>query len=703
MQDANERTVLGNFANAKFSYASVASTFFKRDGKFYVNTDGPGGKLRDYEVKYTFGVYPLQQYLIEMPGVRFQALSIAWNARPKAQGGQRWFHLYPNERITHGDELHWTRPAQNWNFMCADCHSTNLRKNYDSNTDRFQTQWSEISVGCEACHGPGSDHVSWAKGRIPPFSKREESYRADNVKGLTVSLDERRGVTWNLDAASGNVARSRTRESEREIEVCAQCHARRGQIAEGYHAGKPFLDYYRPALLTGPLYHADGQQRGEVYNWGSFLQSKMYASGVTCSDCHDPHSGKLRAEGNAVCATCHLPSKYDSAAHHHHQPAGVGAACAACHMPTATYMVVDPRHDHSLRVPRPDLSVKLGTPNACNGCHKNRDARWAATRVNKWNGRASQGYQRFAEAFAAAEAGPLEAQSQLRAIAADPAQPAIARATALGQVNAPANPAAFDAMTKASRDPRALVRFGALLAIANLPLNARISLAAPLLSDPVRALRIEAASLLAAVPTEQLSAAQRAAFERAANEYVETQRYNSDRAEARVNLGTYYGQRGDTARAEEEVKAAIRLEPFFTPAYVNLADIYRARGADADGERVLREGLKVAPKSAVLHHALGLTLVRLRRAGEALAALERATALEPRNLRFAYVHAVALHSSGKVEAAIARLKKALAAHPNDRDILEALASFHHSRGDTAAAKQYADRLRAVDETVTKAK
>jgi hypothetical protein len=168
MQGANEHTVLGSFADAKFSYAGITSTFFKRGGKFFVNTDGPDGKLKDYEIKYTFGVTPLQQYLIEMPGVRFQALSIAWDARPKEQGGQRWFHLYPKERITHNDELHWTRPAQNWNFMCADCHSTNLRKNYDPATDHFNTEWTEISVGCEACHGPGSQHVEWAKSQSPP-------------------------------------------------------------------------------------------------------------------------------------------------------------------------------------------------------------------------------------------------------------------------------------------------------------------------------------------------------------------------------------------------------------------------------------------------------------------------------------------------------------------------------------------------------
>jgi predicted CXXCH cytochrome family protein len=215
--------------------------------------------------------------------------------------------------------------------------------------------------------------------------------------------------------------------------VCAQCHARRGQIAEGYSAGNPFLDYYRPALLTNPLYYADGQQRDEVYNWGSFLQSKMYASGVTCSDCHNPHSGKLRAEGNTLCATCHLPSRYDSATHHHHRTGSAAAVCIACHMPTTTYMVIDPRHDHSLRIPRPDLSVKLGTPNPCNGCHTNRDARWAATQVNQWYGHDPKGYQRFAAAFFAANSGALDAQAQLQTIAGDSAQPPIAQRHGAGR------------------------------------------------------------------------------------------------------------------------------------------------------------------------------------------------------------------------------------------------------------------------------
>ena len=685
MQVADEKTVRGNFNAARFSYAGVTSTFGKRDGKFFVRTDGPDGKLHDYEVRYTFGVDPLQQYLVELPAGQLQALSIAWDVDKK-----RWFHLYPKERIGSADELHWTRPAQNWNYMCADCHSTALRKNYDAAADRFQTQWSEISVGCEACHGPGSAHVAWATAR-----RDVKSYVDDGGKGLGARLDERRGVTWPRDGAAATATRSKPRNTEHEIDVCAQCHARRGQIADGYTAGKPFLDYYRPALLNAPLYHPDGQQRDEVYDWGSFLQSKMYASGVTCSDCHEPHGGKLRAEGNAVCTQCHAPTKYDSAAHHHHAAGSEGAQCASCHMPTATYMQIDPRHDHSLRVPRPDLSAQLGTPNACNACHGSRDARWAAAQVKGWFGHDAAGLQRYAPALAAANAGAIGAGGKLRAIAGDTLQPAIARATSLADLNANANSATLDVVKAGLRDASPLVRLGALEALAGAPAELRLRYALPLVSDPLRVVRIEAAGLLADVPLAAASSEQRAAFERAAAEYVDAQRYNADRADARANLGSFEARRGDIAHAEQDLKAAIALDPLFVPAYVNLADIYRGQGREADAERVLRDGLKRSRNSAPLHHALGLTLVRAKRNAEALSELAKATKLDPANARFAYVHGVALHSAGRVDQAIATLVKASVAHPADTDILEALASFYRDRGDDIEARRYAEQLRAV--------
>jgi len=428
MQPANATTVLGDFADRRVAYGAITSTFFRREGRYMVRTDGPDGKLADFEIKYTFGVRPLQQYLIELPGGRLQALSIAGDARQRTAGGQRWFHLYPNERIDYRDELHWTRRQQNWNYMCADCHSTNVRKGYDPAAARYATTWSEINVACEACHGPGSRHVAWA-GAVRPG----RPYDANDGRGLTVLLRERRGVQWAVDPSSGNARRSVPRATAVELGVCAQCHARRSQISSDYVPGRPFLDHYLPALLTPPLYWSDGQQRDEVYTWGSFLESRMHAAGVTCSDCHEPHGGTLRASGNQVCAQCHAPAKYDVATHHFHRAGGPGAACAGCHMPATRYMLIDPRHDHSLRVPRPDQSVALGVPDVCTRCHANRKPAWAAAKVQSWYGRSPTGYQRFAEAFHAAATGAGASVQPLAAIARDPREPAVVRASALAR------------------------------------------------------------------------------------------------------------------------------------------------------------------------------------------------------------------------------------------------------------------------------
>jgi tetratricopeptide (TPR) repeat protein len=681
MQHATAATVRGDFMDAKFSHAGVESTFFRRDGKFFVRTDGPDGALADFEIKYTFGVYPLQQYLVEFPDGRIQALPIAWDTRPKEAGGQRWFHLYPKERIDFRDELHWTKLAQNWNFMCADCHSTDLRKNYDAARKTFHSTWSEISVGCEACHGPGSRHLEWAKAKP-----------ADPTRGLTVALDERRGVTWKSDPATGNATRSTPRRTDREIEVCAQCHARRAQIGEGYHAGKPFLDYYRPALLSAGLYYPDGQQRDEVYIWGSFLQSRMYRAGVTCSDCHEPHSQKLRAEGNAVCAQCHLPAKYDAPSHHFHK---AGARCADCHMPTTTYMVVDPRRDHSLRIPRPDLSVSLGVPNACNKCHTDQTAQWADAAVRKWYGHRPEGFQHFAATLAGAERGAANAAGNLAALSGDLSQPAIARATAAEDLAPYPSQGSLAALRSGVVDADPLVRRASVTALVFLPPEQRVPIVAPLLDDPVRIVRIEAAASLAGVPDSALDSAQRASFARAEAEFEAAQLYDADRPEARTALGGFYAQRGRYAEAEKEFDAAITLDPRFVPAYVNLADMRRSQGRDAAGEEALRAGLKQLPESPALRHALGLALARQKRMPEALDELARAAKLAPDDARFAYVYAVALNSSGKARQALAEVDRALAAHPNDRDLLNAGAAFARDAGDKDAMARYAKRLAAL--------
>ncbi len=690
MQVADPSTVLGDFRNAKFAYAGTTSNFFTRDGRYFVRTDGPDGKLADFEIRYTFGVEPLQQYLIELSGGRLQALGIAWDTRPKAAGGQRWFHLYPGQNLRAGDPLHWTGVDQNWNFMCAECHSTGLRKNFDALSGRFATTWSEIHVACEACHGPGADHVAWARAK-----KGGGAYPAGG-NGLAVALDERKGVSWMPVASTGNVQRSAPRTSSREIETCARCHARAARLTDDFAPAKPLQDSHRLSRLDEGLYWPDGQIRDEVYEWGSFVQSKMFAAGVTCADCHDPHSLGLRRSGNDVCATCHQSAKYDAPSHTHHANGSAGAACVACHMPTTRYMQIDARHDHSLRVPRPDLAASLGTPNACAACHAKKSAQWAADAIKAWTGRAPAGFQNFGGALRAGSDGAPGARGALLTVVDDPGAPAIARASAIDRLGRMLTPSTLPAVSRALNDPDSVVRLAAVEAIGAADVPTRVRYLPRMLADPVKSVRIEAARALAGPAEARIPAGDRDTFARALDEYIAVQTYNADRPEGRMSLGNLYASRGDPARAIAEFRQAIALDPSAVEARANLADLYRSRGAEAEAEAVLREGLAKSPRAAALHYALGLTLVRQKRATDGLRELGEASKLAPDNARFAYVYAVALADAGKRPEALRVLGAALKAHPYDRDVLFGLAHYSAAAGQRDAALGYAKKLAELD-------
>ena len=691
IQPATDQTVLGNFDQARITHRGVTSTFFRRDGKFLVRTDGPDGQTGEFEIAYTFGVDPLQQYLIPLPGGRLQALGLAWDTRPRARGGQRWFHLYPSETLRPPNPFHWTGREQTWNFQCAECHSTDLRKRYDLATNSYATAWAELTVSCEECHGPASAHVAWAEAR-PAGAPRA----AANATGLVVHLRRGDGAWTIKDSQRGIAEWSGPARSSAEVDVCARCHARRRPIIDPHPYGQPFLDTHVPALLEPHLYHADGQVLGEVYEWGSFVQSRMQRAGVTCSDCHDPHRTTLRAPGNAVCAQCHLPGRFDTAAHHHHRPESEGARCVSCHMPARTHMVVDPRRDHSFRVPRPDLSVALGTPNACTGCHTNRTAAWAAAQVTGWGGGTSRGTGDYARTLDAARRGLPEAGPALAALVTDRTQPGIVRATALAHLPEFPAAAAAPAVEGALQDPDALVRMAALRALEAVPVDRRGLLAGPLLRDPIRAVRLAAAQALAGAPRTALAEGQRTDFDRAVAELVQSEQVNADRPEAHLNLATLYGRLGRLADAESELRTALWLDPSFVPALVNLADLLRGQGRDADGERFLDQALRAAPDHAEALHALALLRVRQNRLPEAVELLRRASRARPESARFAYVYAVALHDTGQAGAAVAVLEAAHRRRPADRDTLAALATYLGERGDVKRALGYAEKLAALD-------
>ena len=687
MQEASVSTVLGDFADVKFRHKGIESTFFKRGDKFMVRTDGPDGKLADYEISYTFGLYPLQQYLIPFPGGRYQTLPIAWDTRPKNAGGQRWFHLYPDQKIDHKDPLHWTRLYQNWALQCAECHSTNLRKGYDAASNTYHTTFSEINVACESCHGPGSAHVDWAR-------KVRAPYPAQEHKGLP-SLQSRWKDAWKFPSDSARFAVRDHLADPAGMNSCAACHARRSTLSEDGKAGATLEDSHRLALLTAPNYHADGQQREEVYVWGSFLQSKMYQRGVTCMDCHDPHSQKLRAEGNALCTRCHNAAEFDAPKHHQHQADGKGAQCVSCHMPTQNYMVIHARQDHSMRVPRPDLSISLGSPNACTQCHTDRKPQWAATAMDKWYGKAWRERPQYGTTLHAGATQGAAALPGLLDLAANPAAPAIIRATAATLAEAHVHPGTLPATRALLQDADPSVRIAALGMIAPIdPLN-RVLGAAPLLSDPVLGVRIEAARVLADVPDSQIPEGKRGAREAALQEYVASLQLEADWPSGNVNLGNLRLRQG---RAEEAVAAferAIALDPGFNGAYVNLADAWRQQGREAAAETVLRQGLAVTPRDAHLHHALGLSLTRQSRKAAALKEFTEAARLAPDNARYAYVQAIAVHSAGKRDEALVLLRAANQRHPNNLDILVALVSMSREAGDRQAALAYAKQLAGI--------
>jgi len=687
MQEATAATVLGDFDDANFTHAGVTSTFTRRDARFFVRTDGPDGELTDYEIAYTFGQVPLQQYLIEFANGRYQVLPLCWDTRPAEKGGQRWFHLYPDETIDHTDQLHWTGPMQNWNYMCAECHSTNVRKNYRAASDTYETSWSEIDVSCEACHGPGSRHVEWADA----VARKETPPEVEHF-GLAVRLEDPGRDTWIVNPDTGKGIRLTPPIETAEMETCARCHSRRTALDDNYRHGRPLEDTHRLALLDETLYHPDGQILDEVYVYGSFLQSKMYQAGVTCSDCHEPHHQTLRFPGDDVCSRCHTAEVFDDKSHHFHEAETSGSHCVDCHMPPKNYMVVDPRHDHSMRVPRPDLSLELGTPNACNGCHQDRSARWAADKVANWYGPDRRTEPHYGEVIAAAQQGDTAAGPRLLDLLKDSAVPAIVRASVLELVPAYLTPELLRATESSLSDADPLVRRAAIAVTEVIDPQTRVRLVSPLLDDPVRTVRMQAARVLLPVPASASAGLNRSSIERGTAEYEAAQWFNADRAEGRLNQAWLHLQRGEPDRAEQEYLRALEMAPWFGPAYVNLADLYRAQGRETEGENLLHRGLERIDESAELHNALGLLLVRLKRLPEALLELERAAELRPEWPRYGYVYGIALNSAGETARALAVLKKAHESFPADRETLTGLVSISRESGDRAGALRYARKL-----------
>jgi len=687
MQPATIKTVLGDFDNTSFNYYGTESRFYKKGDKYFVTTDGPDGKLTEYPIAYTFGVYPLQQYLIEFPGGRLQALNVVWDSRKQSEGGQRWYHLYPNENIKSDDELHWTGINQNWNYMCANCHSTNLHKNYNPDTNIYRTTWTDIDVSCEACHGPASRHVEWA-GNLGRGKKSDIAN-----KGFSIAFNERRDVTWTIDPQTGNARRSQPKQGNKEIDTCAVCHSRRVTAYPGYQPGDRLTDYFDVSLLREPLYHVDGQINDEVYVYGSFLQSKMYGAGVTCSDCHQPHSLKLREKGNKLCAQCHLPGKYNTPSHHLHVQNSVGSSCVNCHMPIKKYMVIDGRRDHSFRIPRPDLSVTLGVPNACNKCHTDKSGEWAAKVLQQHFGKPkSDRYAVYAKATAAGRQGSLKAEELLLNLIMDNSQSEIARASAVTLLPGYLTSQSAPVLQAIAQSEEPLLGLALASVVDEIPARYRPAFAVPLLYDNSRVTRSLAAHSLVGVSLDQFPPDVIDKYHSAINEYLTSNRFNAERPEALTNLGDYYLKSHQIQKAKSNYEKAIDMAGYYTPAYVNLSNLYRLQGDEAAAQKVLSTALTRVREKADIYYSLGLSYVRSKKMDEAIKYLRLAYEDPASTAHYHYVYAIALNSIGDSKQALNVLEQSLSQYGYNQEILSALVSINHELGNEAQSNYYKRQL-----------
>jgi predicted CXXCH cytochrome family protein len=679
MAPAADSTVSGDFNNSEFTYKKFTSRFYKKDGKFFVHTQGIDKKAGDFEIDYTFGVRPLQQYLVPFDHGRYQCLPIPWDTEKK-----RWYHLaqsvYNDEDLAADDWLYWTNGGQNWNGMCAECHSTNLKKNYDLKTRSYHTTWSDINVGCEACHGPASKHLDWAK--LPEMARPQ-----NNNAGLLVeTLPE---------------------HTEDYIKQCARCHSRRSYFGNFTHKSNDLLDYMIPQLLVAPYYHPDGQILEEDYVYASFIQSKMYDNDVKCNDCHNVHSGKLVKEGNELCLQCHRADQYDSYAHHFHKKkgengkpltlengkkivaVGEGAQCINCHMPAQYYMGIDLRNDHSMRIPRPDLTLKINTPNACNQCHSDKSAQWALDNVRKWYGESFERRPHYGTVFAAAQQGKAEAEQGLIKIIRDEVFLPIVRATAVSLLAAYPSQASLKTIAWALHSPESIIRHTAVQSYPEYDREMFIKELTPMLYDLTRGVRMTAAIRLSVIPKNELPRKYQQAFDKALNEYRLAMEYTADFQTSRHNLGNMYSNLGDLKKAEENYLAAIEIDNRFLPPKLNLAMVYNREGKNGRALALFQEIIESNPEFGDAYYYYGLLLAEEKKFKESAEMLAKAAEFYPDRARIFYNLGLVYQYLNQPKMAEQPLLEAVKIEPRSANYLYALVNYYLKNKQIDQAEKYA--------------
>ena len=653
MQIANDSTVLGDFNNVKAKIDGVSYLFFKKNKEFFVNVKELDSSETEYKVTYAFGVTPLQQYLVDFDKGKKQVLRVTWDVVKKT-----WYHQYKGDAIKPNDWLHWTRGAQNWNTMCAECHSTNLQKNYDVGADAFNTTYSEINVACESCHGPAKDHIAWA---------------TKNPLGKNTYISKGINQTEQLNQ-------------------CAACHARRIKLTANMEPGKKFENQYILQTLSTEYYHGDGQIDEEDYVLGSFRQSKMFSEGVKCSDCHDPHSLNLKFDGNNLCLQCHIPADYETERHHFHAENTEASLCINCHMTGKNYMGNDFRRDHSFRVPRPDQSVTYGTPNACTGCHKDKSDQWAASSIKKWYGNKRQ--EHFSDALLVSSKTDINVSERqmLDRFINDLNSPNIARASVIQNLNL-TNEEQFNTLLKPLNDSSALVRYNALLKFRALSPEIRTSIAIKHMNDSIKMVRIGAAQLVMDIDESNFSATDKSSLNRSLEE-LETMLFsNADFSAGRLQLGDYYLQRNDINSAIKHYKMALQKDSLLIPVYSNLATAYTMVKEYSNANNIFDEWVLLEPKSGRPHFLKALLYFEMGNDAGAVSELELAIKLDPTDTRSMYNLATYYYQDNKdLPLAEGLAKKALRIEPNNQNYKYLLALIYQNLGEVEKSQRLMKEL-----------
>ncbi len=661
MQPPNDSTVKGDFNNASYTADGVTSHFFKKEGKFFINTEGDDGKNHDYSVKFIFGYKPLQQYLVEFPGGRMQVPRLSWDTKQK-----KWFNQYAGQKIAAHDWLHWTGNAQNWNTMCASCHSTNLQKNYNTDADSYSTTYSVINVSCESCHGAGKLHIDFVNGD-------------DYKKGNKVA-----GSYLTLAKNSGQLA---------QINACAPCHARKSNISASEIASSEIMDNYIPEIPTTEHFYADGQVNDEDYIYTSFLQSKMFRHGIKCSNCHNPHSTKLIVGGNQTCLQCHA-KKYDEPTHTFHAAGVVASDCVSCHMPSKLFMGNDLRHDHSFRVPRPDLSMKYGTPNACTNCHNNRTAQWAADAVSKWYGSARKYH--FADDLIPGSKSDENSEVHLIKLLKDTAVPNIIKATAANYLGNIQTQNSLQALINLLSNTDAQTRYSALRSLANFQPQSWLDAVGPLLSDKVRAVRIAAADLYSTIPEQEIPQAYTPVFASARNELQNYLFYQADFSVGNLMIADHYLQQKDYFNAEKFYLRGLKKDSLMNYGRLNLSSAYSAQGKNDLALQELETAVKIDPANDRVYYNLALLNNEQNNKAAAEKYFAKAVQLKSVNPRLYYNYGLFLNEGKRYTEAEIVLQKGLAINPADPQLYYVLTIVYIRSNNKVKAKQSATKLKQLD-------